>query len=171
MSSAAHGLVAATSPSPVGMHLDIAGVDHQPLEVRVIEAGPRSHGPASAKTGDGHSSSPRSLVAGPARGPQCARSRTPRPKTGGYPGSVVPSGQHLPAKATASVPTPDPKGRDGDAPLSSSHSHTVPHNLPSHILTIYTTLANIYLGLIPGGLGHTVTIRIGLPRNLTPDGL
>ena len=56
--SAGHGLVAPMPPSPVGMHLDVAGVYHQLLKVRVIndvvqEAGPDAPVPPAAKAAMG----------------------------------------------------------------------------------------------------------------------
>ena len=139
---AAHSLIASAGPSSVRMHLDVAGVDHQPLKVRVIDDRiqklfPYTSIPPATKAmvnNLGYSSSPRSPVAGLATAcpvldtgePQSADSKTPRSETGGCTRPVALFSRAPQAKGVSRVPRPSQKCRDADVPLSyphPTHSH------------------------------------------------
>ena len=89
-----YGLIASPRPSPMGMNLDVAGIDHQPLKVwvvdnRVQQLVPDASIPPATKAPMGVLPItviwPRNLAAGPASEPQCAESKTPHSETTGYP--------------------------------------------------------------------------------------
>ncbi len=118
-----------TCTCPMGMHLDMAGVNHQPLKVRVIdhavqEAATERRGPASGKTGDEYSSSPRNRAAGHVKVHRCVESRTLHSETVDCPVPAAPPCQPPQEGESAAVSKPAPKGRADDAMLSYAPPHT-----------------------------------------------
>ena len=139
---AGDGLAPAPGAGAVRMGLDVAGVNHQPLEIRVIQhrfqqPGPLAPVPASGRSGDGCSSSPRSPGADRAKAPQSAVSNTPRSQTVDCPWPGDPFCLLLQATEAANVSKPGQKDRAFDALLSYPHlyhsyiTHIHHSNLPS----------------------------------------
>ena len=100
----------------------MTGIDHQPLKIRFINyfsqqlfQTPRS---ANGRTGDGYSSSPRNLGAGPAKVRRCVISKIPHSKTGDYRRQVYQPYPVLQVNGVLNVSKPDLIGRDDDVMLT-----------------------------------------------------
>ena len=170
---AGHGLIAATSPNPVGMHLDVAGVDHQPLKVGIVnhrlqKLGPDVSVPPAAKPPMGVLPVP--VVRGqipPQPAPYLIRGSAgaQNPEHCVQKPAIVPVSRHgagsgpggppcqLPrASGAASAPRPDPKGHADDAMRSSpdtshrSRIATTYHQLPNLTTLLSITAADYMIG-------------------------